>query len=177
VSATRYFSLVKFSLNGLFISWHGNSVLIVIGGQDYNITGSAGLLQFALSRFAIPFVDRLGNGKTPFLYFPAEFTDNPLALVLARLTTPADVYLASIKPPMGSKQALYIDSGVLGFSVSVDKSGSGGVSFVGEPITLSDLPWPLDSYLTIANQPLFGPNSGKCIHVSTVTSCLGFRKY
>jgi len=140
---------------------------MIIGGQAYNVTGTGGLFQLGLARFILPFVDRLGDRKTSFLYIPAMFTDNVLAL-LTGLLMHTDAYLSSIQPPMGSKQAFYVDGKNLRFSAHGKKNNSSGITFDGEAIPFSHLPWPADSFFKVANQPGFGPKSDKCFYVRTV---------
>jgi len=163
VSATRNHMVV-----GILTSPRRNIALFVLAGQDYNITGTAGLFKFAQARLAVPFVDRLRDGKTPFSYTPSIYTDNPLTQLAATFTTHTNVYLASIRPPMGSKQALYVEGNTLGISVHGKESKSSGVAFVGKQSTLSGLPWPADSFYRVVNQPSFGPKSDKCFNVSRV---------
>src|ERR1700733_2954042 len=149
---------------------------MIIGGQAYNVTGTEGLFQLGLARFVVPFVDRFKDRKTPFLYIPAMFTDNVLAL-LTGLLMHTDAYLSSIQPPMGSKQAFYVDGKSLSFSPHDKKTNSSGITFDSVAIPFSDLPWPADSFFKVANQPGFGPKSDKCFYVSTCWSVIFIPKF
>ncbi|KZP08206.1 hypothetical protein FIBSPDRAFT_266648 [Athelia psychrophila] len=145
----------------------GKFPLVITGGQAYNITDTLGLFQFAQSHIQVPFVDRLGDGKTPFLYTPSLLIDNPIAGAGASLEIGSPYYPALIAPPQGSHTALNVaaDGVTLTFS-AVGVLNSASIKLSAVPVPASSLPWPASSYGTIANFPGFGANTSTCfLHI------------
>ncbi|KAF7965871.1 hypothetical protein HWV62_41194 [Athelia sp. TMB] len=135
----------------------GKFPLIVIGGLDFNISDTLGLLQFAQGRIQIPFVDRLGDGKTPFMFAPSLLMDNLVSGALAAVEIGSPVYPAIIAPGQGSGKAL--DVAVNGKTLTFKATGvlnSGLVEFSALSISESSLPWPHVEYDPVGALALTG---------------------
>jgi len=141
----------------------GKFPLVIRGGVDFNITSTRGLFVFAYAGIYIPFVDRLNDGHTAFLYNPYAFQDNPIALIGTTLFTGVIVSPAFIDPSPGSdsNDAYYSDqeNGNLGFRASA-LIGGGKVVF--DFVKIDSAPWSKETYLGISDLPTFGPFSPFC---------------
>jgi len=145
----------------------GKFPLLVVGGLDYNISDTLGLLQFAQGRINIPFVDRLSDGKTSFIYTPSLLMDNLVSGAIAAVEVGSPVYPAIIQPGQGSGKALNIAAD--GKTVTFNATGilnNALIKFSAASVASTSVPWPIDTFYTLANLPAFGANSSTCyLHV------------
>lgn len=138
----------------------GKFPLVVRGGVDFNITSTRGLLVFAIAGIYVPFVDRLRDGRTPFIYNPYVFQDNPIALMATTIVTGVAGSLASINPPRRSNAASFEEgSGNLGFQARA-LTGRGKIDF--KFVKTDSAPWSKESYLAISHLPIFGRLNPLC---------------
>ena len=151
------------------------AALIIVGSLNFNISDTLGLLQFAQSRIQIPFVDRLGDGKTPFMFAPSLLMDNLVSGALAAVEIGSPVYPAIIAPGQGSGKALNVavDGKTLTFK-AIGVLNSGLVEFSALSVSGTSLPWPVSSFYTISNLPAFGANSSTCYLVRGVSFAATF---
>lgn len=140
--------------------------ILIGGGQNYDIKYTGDLIHFAQVKVQVPFVDRLNDGKTPFLFNANVLMDDPLFEASTILTTGSRTYLSAITPPKGSRHSFYSETGADQKFSAREVTGNGYAEFIGVTVPISALPWPESSYFTIANFPAFGALSDKCFHVS-----------
>lgn len=125
---------------------------------------------FAVAAIYVPFVDRLRDGRTAFLYNPYMFQDNPITLVGTTLVSGVAASLAFINSPRGSNAAtLEEGNGNLGFEARA-LIGRGKIDF--NFVKTDSAPWSKESYLAISDFPTFGPLSPLCYKVGDGSSCL-----
>lgn len=153
--------------------------LVLISGQELNITLSLNLLVFAQSRLLIPYVDRLSDGVTPFSYIPTYFSDNIAITALLPIGVAVKSVQATINPPGGTNVATYQDASqpsLLDFTANAVlspgyvRTSARIISSQGQNAS----PWPLNSYADLSNLPAFGPVQPLCWKVShrgTYTAC------
>lgn len=63
------------------------------------------MMQLAQIKAQVPFVDRLGDGKTPFVYNARLFMDSLFFVAASYLSTGSLTYPSMVTPPRGSYQA------------------------------------------------------------------------
>lgn len=140
-----------------------------MGGQDYNLTTSGGLLSFAQGALKVPFVKRISSSSQPFQLQSHMLSDNAIAVASTILTAGIPSTLATVQPPSGSQQAFYVESaGTLAFSSKVLLTSSKIVASGFTKVASSSLPWPVETFFTIANMPSFSTLSTKCLLVSVL---------
>lgn len=141
-----------------------DKALIVVGGQDYNVSG---VLAFAQGALKVPFVQRISTSSNPFQLQRQMLSDNAVAVAASLLTTGIPSKLAALRPPTGSQKAFYVESaGTLAFSSRVLGTSSAIVASGFTKVDSSSLPWPVENFFTIANMPSFSTGRSDCLRVS-----------
>ncbi|KAF8341467.1 uncharacterized protein EI90DRAFT_3034043 [Cantharellus anzutake] len=139
--------------------------VIVRGGTTFNITVSGISTQddlfFAISGIFIPFVDRLKNDRTPFIYNAYLFQDNVLTVAPTMLGAGSITYLSSIDPPGRSNRAYYLNNRNNAFAFQANAL-AGGWRMMFDFFKTDSGPWGIGTFLGIANLPAFGPLSVLC---------------
>ncbi len=144
--------------------------LLLKTGCLYDIEKTAGFWKFGLAALTIPFVDRLSDGHTPFLYIAATWHDNAFAILLASAFSNIKSNPSVITPHPRTKHAHFLreDNGASeGFSAHGIHDGSGVESSLTQT---ASAPWSASSLNDLMNMPLFGPYSDLCMIVSTPRS-------
>ncbi|KAF8320131.1 hypothetical protein DL93DRAFT_1944301 [Clavulina sp. PMI_390] len=144
----------------------GQHPLVLVLGQDFNITLSLDLLVFSQARLHIPFVDHLSDGKTSFSYVPDVLVDSLAGFAAFPAGAGLISVLSVINPPMGTQNAVYVKDGFFKF----DAVGVlGGYVHMSSVPASTESPWPLAAYSTLSNMPIFGALNPFCFqHIETI---------
>ncbi|KAF8341466.1 uncharacterized protein EI90DRAFT_3034039, partial [Cantharellus anzutake] len=142
----------------------GKHPLLVRTGCDFDIKNTAGLWKFGLAVLLVPFVDRLGDNQTSFMYIAASWQDEPLAILLASAFAGVKSNPSIIEPHPRDLHATFTEEDGNGNTLERFRArgvrDDSGVELDLTKTGAGSSPWSERAFTDILNFPSFGLYSG-----------------